>query len=79
MGNQLANINKIEKDLGEAADNLRANSKPTSTEYCMPVLGSSKNQPQKKIIFGAKITHPLPVETKSSMASSVSCPSRGPW
>ena len=39
MGNQLANINRLEKDLWEAADNLRANSKLTSTEYCMPVLG----------------------------------------
>jgi len=39
MGNQLANISRLEKDLWEAADNLRANSKLTSTEYCMPVLG----------------------------------------
>lgn len=39
MGDQLANINRLEKDLWEAADNLRANSKLTSTEYCMPVLG----------------------------------------
>jgi type I restriction enzyme M protein len=39
MGNQLANIKRIESDLREAADNLRANSKLTSTEYCMPVLG----------------------------------------
>ena len=39
MENQLANINRLEKDLWEAADNLRANSKLTSTEYCMPVLG----------------------------------------
>lgn len=39
MGNQLANIQRLEKDLWEAADNLRANSKLTSTEYCMPVLG----------------------------------------
>lgn len=39
MNNQLANISRLEKDLWEAADNLRANSKLTSTEYCMPVLG----------------------------------------
>ena len=39
MGNQLTNISRIEKDLWEAADNLRANSKLTSSEYCMPVLG----------------------------------------
>ena len=35
----LGNIEKLEKDLWEAADNLRANSKLTSSEYCMPVLG----------------------------------------
>ncbi len=29
----------LEKDLWEAADQLRANSKLTATEYCMPVLG----------------------------------------
>jgi len=39
MGNQLANIKRLEADLWETADNLRANSKLTSTEYCMPVLG----------------------------------------
>ena len=32
-------IEKIEADLWEAADQLRANSKLTSSEYCMPVLG----------------------------------------
>ncbi len=39
MGNQLAKLNRLEKDLWEAADMLRSNSKLTSTEYCMPVLG----------------------------------------
>ena len=33
------NISKLETDLWDAADNLRANSKLTSSEYCMPVLG----------------------------------------
>ena len=33
------NIEKLETDLWEAADNLRANSKLTSSDYCMPVLG----------------------------------------
>jgi len=33
------NINQIEDSLWEAADQLRANSKLTSSEYCMPVLG----------------------------------------
>jgi len=35
----LKNISKIEDSLWEAADQLRANSKLTSSEYCMPVLG----------------------------------------
>ncbi len=33
------NIEQLENDLWAAADNLRANSKLTSSEYCMPVLG----------------------------------------
>lgn len=35
----LENISKLESSLWEAADNLRANSKLTSSQYCMPVLG----------------------------------------
>ena len=34
-------IEKVESDLWEAADNLRANSKLTSSDYFMPVLGVS--------------------------------------
>jgi type I restriction enzyme M protein len=34
-----ANIEKLERDLWAAADNLRANSKLTSSDYFMPVLG----------------------------------------
>jgi len=37
--NQLNNIEQLEASLWEAADNLRANSKLTAGEYCMPVLG----------------------------------------
>lgn len=33
----LQDIEKLEDRLWEAADNLRANSKLTSSEYCMPV------------------------------------------
>ena len=33
------NIEQLETQLWAAADNLRANSKLTSSEYCMPVLG----------------------------------------
>ena len=40
MTNETFNdIEKIESDLWEAADNLRANSKLTSSDYFMPVLG----------------------------------------
>ncbi len=35
----MQNITQIEDSLWAAADNLRANSKLTSSEYCMPVLG----------------------------------------
>ncbi len=35
----MENIEQLESDLWSAADNLRANSKLTSSEYCMPVLG----------------------------------------
>lgn len=35
----LVNIERLEDSLWSAADNLRANSKLTSSEYCMPVLG----------------------------------------
>ena len=38
-GVQFSSWTKLEADLWEAADQLRANSKLTSTEYCMPVLG----------------------------------------
>jgi hypothetical protein len=36
---QLTGFAQLEDDLWEAADQLRANSKLTSSEYCMPVLG----------------------------------------
>ena len=35
----LGDIEKLEADLWGTADNLRANSKLTAGEYCMPVLG----------------------------------------
>ena len=38
-GNQFQNIEHLETALWAAADNLRANSKLTAGEYCMPVLG----------------------------------------
>jgi type I restriction enzyme M protein len=38
-GSAFKDIEKLEADLWEAADNLRANSKLTSSDYFMPVLG----------------------------------------
>lgn len=35
----MADVRKLEKQLWEAADNLRSNSTLTSQQYCMPVLG----------------------------------------
>jgi type I restriction enzyme M protein len=35
----LRDIEKLEADLWEGADNLRANSKLTSSDYFLPVLG----------------------------------------
>src|SRR5438132_5704453 len=39
MIDSFKDIEKLEADLWEAADNLRANSKLTSSDYFMPVLG----------------------------------------
>jgi type I restriction enzyme M protein len=39
MNDTFKDIEKLETDLWEAADNLRANSKLTSSDYFMPVLG----------------------------------------
>ena len=39
MNDTFKDIEKLEADLWEAADNLRANSKLTSSDYFMPVLG----------------------------------------
>lgn len=36
--NEKINIRKLEADLWESADLLRAGSKLTSSQYCMPVL-----------------------------------------
>lgn len=35
----MTNLRKLETELWESADLLRAESKLTSQEYCMPVLG----------------------------------------
>jgi type I restriction enzyme M protein len=38
-GDQFHNIEQLQAHLWDVADNLRANSKLTANEYCMPVLG----------------------------------------
>ncbi len=38
-GKYMINIRKLEAELWESADLLRAGSKLTSNQYCMPVLG----------------------------------------
>jgi type I restriction enzyme M protein len=38
-GGEFRDIERLEASLWDAADNLRANSKLTAGEYCMPVLG----------------------------------------
>lgn len=38
-GNQLEKIEQLQRQLWDAADELRANSKLTANEYCMPCLG----------------------------------------
>lgn len=58
----ILDVKKLETDLWEAADQLRANSKLTATEYCMPVLGirligqiktemTSQITPKQAVIF----------------------------
>lgn len=39
LNDAFKDIEKLEKDLWEARDNLRANSKLTSSDYFMPVPG----------------------------------------
>src|SRR5260370_332258 len=38
-GNKLEKIEQLQRKLWDAADELRANSKLTANEYCMPCLG----------------------------------------
>jgi hypothetical protein len=61
-------IEKLENDLWEAADNLRANSKLTSSDYFMPVLG---------VIFLRHAANRFEAATRQIQADQVSgkCPS----
>jgi len=68
---QLTALLRLEADLWEAADQLRANSKLTSSEYCMPVLG---------IIFLRHATNRFEAVTRQIEADQASgrMPSRPP-
>lgn len=56
------NHNEIEKRLWDAADQLRANSKLTSSEYCMPVLGMIflRHANNRYLLIKDKIEQSLP-------------------
>ena len=68
----MTKIKKLEKDLWESADLLRAESKLTSNQYCMPVLGliflryaySRFKMVAKEILANRPVRggRPLPVE-----------------
>ena len=68
----MTKIKKLEKDLWESADLLRAESKLTSNQYCMPVLGliflryaySRFKMVEKEILANRPVRggRPLPVE-----------------
>lgn len=58
----MQNITRLENRLWEAADQLRTNSKLTSTEYCMPVLGLIflRHAHNRFLIVKSKIEKSLP-------------------
>ena len=61
----MINIRKLEAELWESADLLRAGSKLTSNQYCMPVLGliflryaySRFKQVEAEILKAVSYTH----------------------
>ena len=74
------NIKKLEADLWESADELRANSKLTSNQYCMPVLAllflryaySRFKMVEKEILANrpSRGGRPIPVEASDFKAKS---------
>ena len=76
----MVNIRKLEADLWESADLLRAGSKLTSNQYCMPVLGliflryaySRFKLVEKEILKNRPIRggHVMPVEASDFISKS---------
>jgi type I restriction enzyme M protein len=67
----MENIDKLEKRLWNAADELRANSKLTSSEYSMPVLGLIflRHAYNRFIKAEAEIKQSLPTSTRSGSSA----------
>ncbi len=80
MNNNKINIRKLEADLWESADLLRADSKLTSSQYCMPVLAllflryaySRYKMVEKEIMANRPVRHGrvMPIETSDFKAKS---------
>ena len=76
----MESIRKLEAELWEAADLLRAGSKLTSNQYCMPVLGliflryaySRFRMVEQEILKNRPVYHgrPIPVEKRDFIAKS---------
>ncbi|NOT61722.1 MAG: SAM-dependent DNA methyltransferase, partial [Acidobacteria bacterium] len=66
----MENIEKLEGRLWEAADQLRANSKLTSTEYYLPVLGLIflRHAYNRFLVVEAEIKKSLPVRGSQTRA-----------
>ncbi len=64
------NNSKLEKRLWDAADQLRANSKLTSTEYSMPVLGLIflRHAYNRYLMFESEIIQSLPIRNGQKRA-----------
>ena len=62
-------IRPIEKELWEAADQLRANSKLTAAEYSMPVLGLSHDHR-----FGPDLMRQLSIKVSPPEVEAVFVP-----
>ena len=80
MNNNKINIRKLEADLWESADLLRADSKLTSSQYCMPVLAllflryaySRYKMVEKEIMANRPVRHGrvMPIEASDFKAKS---------
>lgn len=64
------NLEKLERDLWDAADNLRANSKLTTAQYAMPVLGLIflRHAHNRFLAVQAEVEPALPKQTQRQAA-----------